>query len=351
MHVRVHNRSEDFVFEHPGQFLSLVRSAVETGRIDDRLRPYAAAGSDEHRGDFGEHGGFLVPTGAVLPRPLRVGIEDPIASRTTPVPMDEPTVAVPARVDKDHSSSVSGGLTVSRRRETTAVTSSRAELGQVQLVASMLMGLTFSTGELADSSPRALMALLEAGFRDEMASTRLNERINGTGAGEPLGVLHAPCLIEVSKEVGQVATTIVTENIISMIERSWGHPRAVWLANKSILKQLLKLTVDVGTGGALFQLAHSEESPFMLAGRPLFFVEECPTLGTKGDLICGTWSEYLDAEYHPFQQAESLHVRYETHEKAFKFWLRGDGRPWWTSVLTPKNGSTQSPFVTLETRS
>ena len=159
----------------------------------------AAAGSDEHRGDVGEHGGFLVPDGAVLAGTLRVGVDDPIGPRTTPIPMDEPTVAVPARVDKDHSTSVSAGLTVARRRQTTAITSSRMEFGQVSLKATTLQGLTFATGELADITPKALAAALAAGFRDETSGVRLNERINGTGSGEPLGVLAAPCLLTVSE--------------------------------------------------------------------------------------------------------------------------------------------------------
>ena len=63
---------------------------------------------------------------------------------------------------------------------------------------------------------------------------------------------------------------------------------------------------------------------------------------------CG--SEYLDGTYMPLQSVESVHVRFVEHERAFKFWQRGDGTPWWSSVLTPRNGATLSPFVVLEPR-
>ena len=337
-------------FTQPGAFLAAVQHAAESNYrdVDARLRQFAAAGADEHRGDFGEHGGFLVPTGAVFPRTLRVGINDPIAQRTTQIPMDEPTVAVPARVDKDHSTSVSSGLTVSRRAQTSAITSSRMELEQVTLAASTLMGLTFSTGELADTSPRALMALLEVGFSDEMNSTRLNERLNGTGSGEPLGNLTADCLIAVQKETGQAATTLIGENITAMALRCWNYAGAVWLANPDTREQLITSKFE---DVQLYQFSRTEGQPDTLAGRPIFYSEFMQALGSEGDLLCGVWSEYLDGTYQLFQSAESIHVRYETHEKAFKFWVRGDGRPWWKTVLTPRNGgATLSPFITLEAR-
>jgi hypothetical protein len=46
-----------------------------------------------------------------------------------------------------------------------------------------------------------------------------------------------------------------------------------------------------------------------------------------------------------------MHVRFVNHERAFKFWTRNAGAPWWRSALTPHKGSaTLSPFVTLAER-
>jgi HK97 family phage major capsid protein len=44
--------------------------------------------------------------------------------------------------------------------------------------------------------------------------------INGTGAGMPLGVLNAGCLVSVTKESGQKADTIVAENAVKMYHRT-----------------------------------------------------------------------------------------------------------------------------------
>ena len=111
---------------------------------------------------------------------------------------------------------------------------------------------------------------------------------------------------------------------------------------------------DVGTGGAPVNYYHppSNGQVESFVGRPIFFIEECQTLGTKGDIYNCTWSEYLEGTYQRMASAESMHVRFENHERAFKFWVRDDGQPWWKTALTPRNSSdTLSPFVSLDTRS
>ena len=345
-------------FVSPRDFLTSVLHAGQGMRVDDRLGPLrvqAAAGSDEQRSDFGEHGGFLMPTG-LSPTLLQLRPEDdPVAGLVFAVPMDTASVAFPARVDKDHSSSVSGGLTVSRKPQTAAAADSRMELDRVTLHARSLFGLAFSTEEMLLDSPMSFVAILERGFSDQFGSHKLNERINGTGSGEPQGILGAPCLVSVAEENGQAATTILTQNIDKMVARQWKYGRSIWLANHDARPQLMSLVRDVGTGGAPVSYYHpatTEGQVETLLGRPLFFIEECQTLGTKGDLLNCTWSEYLEGIYQRMQSAESMHVRFVEHERAFKFWLRDDGRPWWKTPLTPRNSTaTLSPFVSLDTRS
>ena len=74
-------------------------------------------------------------------------------------------------------------------------------------------------------------------------------------------------------------------------------------------------------------------------------------MGDTGDILLVNPTQYLDGLYQPLQSAESLHVRFDSHERAFKFWLRNDGKCWWRAALTPKNSaSTLSPFVKLDAR-
>lgn len=342
-------------FRNQGEFLECVLAAGRGGRVDNRLKPLDitnAAGADEMQTGNDAYGGFLVPEG-MLPGWLRVEPEpDPMMGRITNVPMETPTVKVPARVDKDHSTSVSGGLTVTRRVETQGGSSSRMKLEQVRLEASSLFGLSYVTEELLSDSPRTIAAILSQGFRDQFQSHLIDERINGTGAGEFLGVLNSPSLVSVAKESAQAADTINGTNILKMRARCWSYGRAIWLANIDTYVQIAKAHV-AGTNGDvfLFNPSRGVDVPDTLLGRPIFFTEYVKTLGDKGDLILFVGSEYLEGVYQPLQSAESVHVRFEQHERTFKFQLRNAGAPWWRSALTPKNGtSTLSPFVTLDER-
>ena len=336
-------------FKSHREFLTSVMGAGRGESPDARLRflyqpgQHATVGSDEARGISDPAGGFLIPT-AFSPDLFQIMPEaDPMGGLTRNVPLANPAVSFPARVDKDHSTSVSGGLTVTRRPETVAGTASQMTFEQVVLRCHTLFGLSYATEEILTDSPISFIAILEAGFSDQFTSHLINERLNGTGVGEYLGVMTALSssslgpTISVSKETGQAAATIVKENIDKMRSRCWGYGKAVWLASYDSLPQLRSLVQAVGTGGVpvpYFQTTADGQAT--LDGRPCIFTEYCKAVGTTGDLVLGNWSEYLEGVYQPLQSAESMHVRFVNHERAFKFWLRNAGQPWWKSVLTPK---------------
>lgn len=312
----------------------------------------AAAGSDEQGTYSDRYGGFAVPS-TLLPGLKTIPHDaDPTAGRTQPLPMQTPTVEILARVDKDHSSSVSGGFTVTRRPETGAMTPSRMSIEKVTMKATSLFGLAYETEELLTDSPMSYAAIVATGFADQFPAHILNEKIRGTGVGEFLGVLNSDAKVQVAKETGQAADTIVANNIIKMAARSWGFGNAIWMANQDTRPQLAVLHIPVGTAGhLLYQPSQQEGFPDMLWGRPVFYNEYCSTVGDEGDLLLVNWSEYLEGLYQPLQSAESIHVRFLNHERTFKFWLRNAGAPWWRSALTPaKSTVTLSPIVTLAAR-
>lgn len=350
------DRSEDDPkrgFKDHREFCKVVMEAGMGRRVDERLKPLyqATAGSDEQGGYSDPYGGFMLPV-AFSPNVLSVQSEsDPTAAYVTPLPMEAPIVKIAARVDKDHSSSVSGGLVVYRHAETTAVTPTRTQLEQLSFDAQELIGAAYATESLMADSPGSFIAMISAGFRDEFAAKILNEKLNGVGAsGQYLGVLNSPCLVTVAKETGQAADTIVTENIDKMAARCWRYNSAVWLANQTTRPQLRGLVRAVGTGGAPVPYFSVGDGQERLDGRPIFFTEFAKAVGDVGDLILGDWSQFIEGIYQPLQQAESIHVRFLNHERTFKFWVRNCGMPWWRSALTPKNGATLSPFVVLAAR-
>lgn len=345
-------------FKNHSEFLNAVivagKAASHGQQIkDERMQYLATAGSDEQGGYSDPYGGFLLPIG-LSPNILQLQAEmDPTVGLTTQVPMDAPMVKVNARVDKNHSTSVSGGLIVYRHSETTEITPSRMQFQQLSLDSNELIGAAHASESIITDSPNSFVALLSAGFGDEFGAKILREKLRGTGTGgQYMGVLNSPCLVSVTKETNQVADTIVTENIDKMVSRCWRYGRAIWLANHDTRPQLRGLTRAVGTGGQVvpyFQT--SPDGQEFLDGRPIFFTEFASTLGDAGDLILGVWSEFLEGTYQPQQQAESIHVRFLNHERTFKFWIRNCGMPWWATAMTPAlSSATLSPFVVLGAR-
>jgi HK97 family phage major capsid protein len=115
------------------------------------------------------------------------------------------------------------------------------------------------------------------------------------------------------------------------------------------------MNLGVGTGGALTFMPPGGLSGQMygtLFGRPVIEIEQCPTLGTVGDILLISFREYQMIEKGGVQSASSIHVRFVYDETCFRFVWRLDGEGKWSSALTPNNGTnTVSPFVALATRS
>jgi HK97 family phage major capsid protein len=337
-------------FKYQQEYFNAIMVSQKTGVLDDRLKPLrlkATAGSDENMTISDPYGGFVVPE-AFSPDLLKIRPEsDPIGGFTTRVPMAKPIVRMPARVDTDHSSSVAGGLTVARRVETQAAIASRMEFSQVVLEAHSLFGYSFATEELISDSPISWTAAIEQGFSDAFAGRILDERINGSGVGEYMGILKSDALVSVSSS--QTADTIKYANLAGMLARCWGYGNAVWLFNHDCLPEIMQ--IQDGAGAYVWQPSAREGVPGMIFGRPAFTCEYCQTLGDAGDILLVNWAEYLEGIYQPMQSAESIHVRFAEHERAFKFWIRNAGVPWWKAALTPAVSSTTlSPYVTLAAR-
>lgn len=236
-----------------------------------------------------------------------------------------------------------------------SVTATKPTLARVGLELNKLMATSYLTNEQMTDTP-ILEGLVREGFAEEFGFKLDDGCINGTGVGEPLGILNAAATVSVAKETGQAAATLVFENIVKMWSRMTARSRqnAVWFVNQDIEPQLFALSLAVGTGGIPVYLPANglSQSPFgTLFGRPVVPIEQCATLGTVGDIILADVSQYWAIE-RGTNFASSIHVAFLSDEIAFRATYRADYRPMWTSALTPYKGTsnTVSPFVTLATR-
>jgi len=340
-----------------GEFLNAVADAEDPSRPNDpRLLIEAAATGASEGSPSG--GGFLVGTdmaSGLLQRTYEIGA---ITSRVRNLPIS-PTSNGAKFNGVDETSrahgSRNGGIRGYWVAEATEKTASKPKFRQVELDLKEVAALFYATDRVLQDT-MLLESLVNAAVPEELNFLLEDAIFEGTGAGQPLGIMKSPCLITVPKETGQLAATIVAENIVKMWARLWAksQPNSVWLVNQDVFPQLYLMGITVGTGGSpIYQppggLSGSPYSTLM--GRPIIPVEYSETLGTTGDIMLADLSQYVTISKGGIQSAMSIHVRFIYDESVFRWILRTDGQPTWNSALTPFKGTnTVSPFVVLATR-
>lgn len=299
-------------------------------------------------------GGFLIPE-TLRAELLQVALETAVVRpRARVINMETLRVPIPAIDSTSNVSSVFGGVTCYWTEEGAALTESQASFSRVVLDAKKLTGYAEMPNELiADAS--AFGSFFNQVFPQALAWYEDDAFINGTGAGEPLGFLNAGAAVSVAAEAGQLASTILWENIVNMYSRmlpgSLGN--AVWIASIDTFPQLATMALSVGTGGSAIWLNNGAVGPPMtILGRPVIFTEKTAVLGTVGDINFVDLGYYLVGDRQVMQVQNSPHYKFANDKTAFRIVERVDGRPWLQSAITPKNNSTKtlSPFVKLATR-
>jgi HK97 family phage major capsid protein len=253
----------------------------------------------------------------------------------------------------------SGSVLSYWKNEATATTAAKPKIGESTMNLEKLFGLCYVTSELLQDST-GLEAMIVEEFNKEMKFKLQDALFNGTGAGQPLGLLNAPCTVQVAKEVGQTARTITFENIVNMYAQlfsgaSFGSTR--WAMNRSCIPQIMSLAIKVGTAGYPLYIPGNSLTGTpngTLLGVPIDFVEQAQTLGTAGDIYLGDFSQYMIIDKAGVQSASSMHVNFLTDEMAYRFTMRVNGQPTWKNSVTPfKDASTSkkvSPFIALAVR-
>jgi HK97 family phage major capsid protein len=252
----------------------------------------------------------------------------------------------------------SGGVLSYWKNEGNAATAKAPKFREDTMNLEKLIGLAYVTEELLQDST-ALEGLVMAEFGKEFAFQLDDKVLNGTGAGQPLGILNAPALVSQAKETGQTAATINFENIVKMYARLWSGSNMAttrWVMNRECFPQLMSLAIKVGTAGYPLYIPGNSLTGApngTLLGIPVVFAEQALALGTAGDIYLADFGQYRIIEKAGIQSASSMHVLFSTDEMAYRFTMRVNGQPLWNKALTPYKGtsSTVSPFVNLAVRS
>ncbi len=302
-------------------------------------------------------GGFLVPE-VLRAELLRVALESAIVRpRARVIPMDSARVPFPTVDATSHASSVFGGVIGYWTEEGAELTETEAKFGRVILDAKKLATRCDVPNELLQDSIISFAAFIDDILPQAIAWFEDTGFMTGLGAGEPAGVLNADALVSITKETGQLADTIVWENLVKMYARmlpaSLG--RAVWVCNNDCFPELATMALSVGTGGSAIWLNNGVAGPpATILGRPVILTEKVPTIGGAGsgkDISFIDFGYYLIGDRMQMRAESSPHAQFINDRTVFRVIERVDGRPWLQSAITPQNSTnTLSPFVTLGER-
>lgn len=343
-----------------GEFAAAVARAgmpnARSSELDPRL--FAAAQGMNQQG--GSDGGFTVP--GQFSNTLWMGImDDPnsLLGLCDRYDVDGEFLEFPAIDETTRTTTVYGGVRAYWINEADQITKSAPKFRKVRLEPQELAALVYVTEKLINNSPVAMGQYVDRAARAAIVQAANTAIVSGDGVGKPKGLTKSGAKVTVSKEASQAAATIQQENVSKMWARTPAgiRSRLVWLHNVDVEPALDTLSTVVknvaGTenvGGYANKVFDAERRT--LKGRPLIANDACETLGTEGDLILFDPMSYaIGLRRAGVKTAQSMHVRFEYAEMAFRFMFDIDGQSWLNSAVTPQKGAnTLSSIITLQTR-
>ena len=336
-----------------GEFAKAVSRFDSNGVLDPRLQ-YVNDAGDLKEGkalveNVGASGGFLVPTEFRAELMALAQANAIVRPRATVIPMSRRSMQIPVLSQTDTTSGTPawfGGIFARWTEEAAQKTEQSPTFRQIDLVAHKLTLYTRSSDEMLDDSAISLEAFLmgRMGFPGAIAWQEDLTFINGTGAGQPQGVITAGGTITVDR-VAQLA--IGYDDLTRMLENFMPSANGVWIITQSAMSDLLQMSGPAGNPSFVWGNA-TTGAPNTLLGMPVIWSEMVPRIGTAGDVILADWSFYLIGDRQNTVIDSSIHDRFQFDQTSWRAVHRVDGQEWLSTPLTYQDGTTQiSPFVIL----
>jgi HK97 family phage major capsid protein len=326
-----------------------VRAAsMNGGTVDQRLAARMAPTSYGSEGT-GADGGFAVPPDFRAEIMQKVAGEDSLLGMTDQLTSSSNSISLPK--DETTPWQTSGGIQAYWDGEAAQLTQTKPALDQDTIKLHKLTALVPVTEELIEDAP-ALDTYLRRKAPEKMDFKINLAIVQGTGVGQPIGILASDSLVSVAEDASQAADTVSAMNIFNMYSRMYGPLRkgAVWLINQDVEPQLFSMTIPVknvagddNVGGSVVYLPANglSSSPYAtLMGRPVIPTEACNALGDQGDIILVNLKAYMTAKKTSGLRADtSIHLFFDYAMTAYRFIFRMAGQPWWKSSIARRSGS------------
>lgn len=304
----------------------------------------------------GATGGFLVPVEYQNQLQGIMGEGALVRGRATRIPMARRQINLPVLDQTGTTAGIPhwfGGMRFYWAEEASSKTESDANFRQVSLVAHKLIGYTRASDELVDDSAISLDAFLSGplGFAGGVTWMEDFAFLQGTGAGQPLGVINAGATITVARIV-QAGVTYA--DLVNMYEAFLPSSQGIWFISQSVISNLMTMQDPSGQymWPSLFGGGAATGRPPTLLGMPVVFTEKLPRVGTAGDVLLADWRYYLLGDRQATTIESTKFDRWQYDQTSWRVVHRVDGQPWLSTPLTYQDGTTTvSPFVILGAKS
>ncbi len=310
----------------------------------------------------GNAGGWLVPVeyttrffkslaerALVYPRALVV----PMNSAETKGPMLDATTARAAAT-----APFFGGIVAlwGNHNQTYTTSASEPQFRELTLTAFDLLCYAVASNQLLADLPPDADEKLMANFGQAIMWYAEWAWLRGLGASNsmPLGMLNAPCCIDVTRAgAGTIANTDCANMVGRLLPMS--QASAVWACSPSAYAKVSIITSF--QPNAYYQGPSSGQCIGYLHSLPLFITDKLPAVGTRGDLMLFDPSLYVigDRMQVVVDVSKEAYVSatvntFQTNQSMFRTWVRMDGKPMLSGVVTlPDASTTASSIIAITT--
>lgn len=329
----------DEEFRNVGEFIY----AACFSPSDKRLAQYYE--QREQSMGVGAKGGFAIPT-QFLSTLLSVTPQEAIfRPRCRVIPAGDPPdaeIAIPA-LNQGAAENMYGGATVKWIGEGGTKGETDIDLKLITWKPNEVAAYVVLTDKLLRNW-QAASAVISDQLRKAIIAAEENAFYNGTGVGQPLGVLRSPARRDYNRAT---ASQIAFADIVGMYARLYRATSPVWIASQTTIPQLATIA-DAGNNNLWVQNA-APGLPPSLMGIPVLFHDRSVALGTAGDLMLADLGYYIIKDGSGPFIAASEHVYFTSNKTVIKIFWNVDGRPWLDEPIPLEGATTNtvSPFVVL----
>jgi HK97 family phage major capsid protein len=330
-------------------FLWRVRAKDEDGlgRVYQAERTKAPLGQTS-----GPSGGYLLPPDLHLDLMGDVAELALVRPRATVVPMSSASLLLPlpdaTTAQSAGTSPFFGGIKMAWTNENLTRPETEPLWRLTTLRAWDLTGYALQSNPLFQDGGGGLESYLRQLFARSIGWYEDYAYLQGTGLGQPLGIINSAASALVSRQTG---TSFTVQDVggmsAALMPASWA--RAIWLISPSVWPKILAMSA--GTWQVNQPILEGAVKPhFVINGQGGYVTEKLPALGTKGDVVLFDPLLYVLGDRGAVEIAFSDQepTAFNKNQSVWRVTYRGDGQPWLSKTITLQDTTTAvSPYVVL----